>query len=222
LHISEYSRQVHGHEARKDAHVILGGVDHERFSPDRTVRRERTVLYVGRILPHKGVDYLVRGVPEDVPLLVAGEPYDRGFLDYLHGLAQGKQVRFVHGLSDAELVLAYRSAAVTVLPSVYRTSSGSETGVPELLGQVPLEAMACETPVICTRVASLPEVVSDGETGFLVPPNDAAALGDRIRWILAHPAEARRMGEAGRRRILERFTWEGVVERCLRLYGLQP
>ena len=74
-----------------------------------------------------------------------------------------------------------------VLPSVYRTSIGTETAVPELLGQTLLEGMACETPAICTNVASLPEVVEDGVTGFVVPPNDPAALGDRLETVSSRP-----------------------------------
>jgi starch synthase len=106
-----------------------------------------------------------------------------------------------------------------VLPSVYRDREGRETLVPELLGQTLLEAMACGTPVVCTRVASLPEVVEDGVSGIIVPPNDPPALGAAIRWLRDHPVEAGRMGTAGRARVLERFTWDRVVRQCLAIYG---
>ena len=72
-----------------------------------------------------------------------------------------------------------------VLPSVYRTDEGYETLVPELLGQTLLEGMACGTPAICTDVASMPEVVDHGVTGFVVPPNDPAGLGERLSWLRA-------------------------------------
>ena len=121
-------------------------------------------------------------------------------------------------MSDAELVAEYRRAACVVLPSVYRDRDGGETRVPELLGQTLLEAMACGTPVVCTRVASLPEVVDDGITGIIVPPNDPAALGAAIRWLRDHPAEAVRLGAAGRARVLDRFTWDRVVRQCLAIY----
>src|SRR5204863_5377575 len=91
--------------------------------------------------------------------------------------------------------------------------------VPELLGQTPLEAMACGTPAIVTNVASLPEVVADGETGFVVPPNDPTALREKIRWLLDRPAEVERMGAAGRRRVLEHFSWDAVARRCLTAYS---
>jgi glycosyltransferase involved in cell wall biosynthesis len=219
LHISQYSRQISGHGERADAHVILGGVDHDRFSPDPSVVRDGSVLYVGRLMPHKGVNYLVEAVGHDVPLRILGMPYDERFFADLRALAAGKRVEFVRNASDDQLVAAYRSASVVVLPSVYRTMYDVETRVPELLGQTLLEAMACEAPVICTNVASMPEVVVDGEDGFIVSPNDPAALRQRILWVLSHPAEARRMGASGRRRILKHFDWARVARHCLEIYG---
>jgi glycosyltransferase involved in cell wall biosynthesis len=94
--------------------------------------------------------------------------------------------------------------------------------VPELLGQTLLEGMACGAPTVCTDVASLPEVVDHGVTGFVVPANNPAALGERLRWLADHPAEAARLGAAGRRRVLERFTWPAVVQRCLAAYRGVP
>ena len=79
--------------------------------------------------------------------------------------------------------------------------------------------MACGTPTICTDVASMPEVVVDGVTGFVVAPNDSRALRERIEWLRGHPEESVRMGEAGRARVLEHFTWPRVVKRCLASYG---
>jgi starch synthase len=95
---------------------------------------------------------------------------------------------------------------------------GSETRVPELLGLALLEAMACGAPSVCTAVASLPEIVEDGVTGYVVPPNDPTALRAAIRCILDDPARAARMGEAARMRVLDKFTWPAVVRRCLDAY----
>jgi len=219
LHISEYSRRIAGHEAWPRARVILGGVDTSRFCPDPASGRTGGVLFVGRLLAHKGVDDLLRAAPPGLPVEVMGPAPDARYLADLQRLAEGKDVRFRHDADDAAVVAAYRAACCTVLPSVYRTMYGEETKVPELLGQTLLEAMACGAPVIGTRVASLPEVVEDGVTGFLVPPNDPAALGEKIAWLAAHPAQARALGEAGRRRVLDRFTWDRVVTRCLEAYA---
>jgi glycosyltransferase involved in cell wall biosynthesis len=219
LHISEYSRHIAGHDGDPRARVILGGVDTERFSPDPSLARDGSVAFVGRLLPHKGVDVLLRALPGGMRADVIGPAPDARYLADLHGLAEGQRVRFRHDADDAELVKAYRSALCVVLPSVYRTMYGDETRVPELLGQTLLEAMACGTPVIGTAVASVPEVVDHGVTGFVVPPGDAAALGEKLRWLDTHREEARAMGLAARRRVEARFTWDGVVERCLAAYA---
>jgi glycosyltransferase involved in cell wall biosynthesis len=228
LHVSAYSRSVAGHDGRPWARVILGGVDATRFTPgpaaprpesDASAPTGRPVLFVGRILPHKGVDVLLRAAPADVAVEIVGPAPDARYLGDLHALAAGKRVLFRHDCDEDALVHAYRRAACVVLPSVYRTMYGAETRVPELLGQTLLEAAACATPAVATAVASLPEVVDDGVTGFLVPPNDPEALGGRLRWLREHPAAARALGDAGRARMLERFTWDAVVTRCLDAYA---
>jgi glycosyltransferase involved in cell wall biosynthesis len=230
LHISEYSRTIYGHAGKPWARVILGGVDSARFSPDPATRRSATPLFVGRMLPHKGIGDLIAALPSDMPLDIVGPLDSRGSLgagprngnstiDVLKSQAHGKSVRFRHDVDDAMLVDAYRRALCVVLPSVYRSANG-ETKVPELLGQTLLEAMACATPVICTRVASLPEVVDDGRTGFIVEPGDRETLTDRLRWMAAHPQAAAEMGAEGRRTVLERFQWSHVVRRCLDAYSV--
>lgn len=219
LHISEYSRSLAGRVGDPRHRVIMGGVDVEKFSPDPAVPRDGSVLFVGRLLPHKGVIDVVDAVEPDMPLDVIGQPYDARYFDDLKRAAEGKSVTFRHECDDAALVDAYRRARVVVLPSVYEDRYGGKTQVPELLGQTLLEAMACGTPAICTNVASMPEVVEDGVTGFIVPPNDPAALGAKLRHLRDHPDEAARMGEAARRRVLDHFTWDRVVGRCLESYN---
>ena len=219
LHISEYSRLVNGHTGQPWARVILGGVDTDRFTPDSATTRGTTPLFVGRLLPHKGVSDLIASLPENMSLDIVGPANQTGTVDALMRQAAGKAVRFRHDVDDTGLIEAYRRALCLVLPSVYRTSDGAFTKVPELLGQTLLEAMACAAPVICTRVASMPEVVDDGTTGFVVEPGDHAALRDRLQWLATHPREAAVMGAAGRQRVLERFQWKQVVERCLDAYA---
>jgi glycosyltransferase involved in cell wall biosynthesis len=218
LHISEYSRHVSGHDGKSFAHIILGGVDTEKFTPGIPATGNGGVVFVGRLLPHKGVDDLIKAVPGGIELELIGQVFDERYLGELRKLAIGKHVVFRHNCDDHALLDAYRRSLCVVLPSVYKTMYGDETTVPELLGQTLLEGMACGAPVICTRVASMPEVVEDGVTGFIVPPNNPAALGERIRWLRDHPAEAGVMGQAGRRRVLEKFTWARVVRRCLTIY----
>jgi glycosyltransferase involved in cell wall biosynthesis len=219
LHISEYSRKICGQTDKSWSHVILGGVDAEKFSPDKTVRRDGTVLFVGRLLPHKGVNDLINAVSSEMRLALIGQVADARYLQDLKALAEGKQVIFHQDYDDAALVAAYRKASCLVLPSVYKTMYGEVSNVPELLGQTLLEGMACGTPVVCTDVASLPEVVEDGVTGFIVPAHDTASLGQRLSWLREHPLEAEEMGCAARRRVLEKFTWPGVIRRCMDIYN---
>lgn len=220
LHISEYSRRAAGHERSARAHVIMGGVDAEKFSPNGSREEsERPVLYVGRLMPHKGVDDLVEALPEGMSLELVGRPYHQEFVADLRRLSEGKDVRFRHDCDDAALVEAYRRALCVVLPSVYRTRYGGETRVPELLGQTLLEGMACGAPAVCTDVASMPEVVEDGVTGFVVPPNDPEALRAKLKWLRDNPSRRREMGEAARRRVLEKFTWPAVVRNCVEIYN---
>ena len=227
LHISEYSRQVAGHSDSVTAHVILGGVDTDRFSPNGRAdagpsdeaSREPSVLFVGRILPHKGIHDLIAAVAPGVPIRIVGQALDSQYLGALRAQANGRQVTFVHDADDAVLIEEYRRAACVVLPSVYTTPDGQTTRIPELLGQTLLEAMACARPVICTAVASMTEVVVHGENGFVVPPNNPLALGASIDAILADPVRGDEMGRAGRERVLRHFRWEQVVDRCLDAYA---
>lgn len=218
LHISEYSRHISGHDGKSWARVILGGVDTVKFSPGAPAPRTNRALFVGRLLPHKGVADLIAALPDTIALDIVGPMNATGAVESLKQQAAGKAVTFHHGVSDTALVEMYGRALCLVLPSVYRTPDGQHTDVPELLGQTLLEAMACGTPVICTRVASMPEIVEDGVSGFVVDPGDHAALRSRIEWLAAHPIDADAMGAAGRARVLARFQWPDVVDRCLDAY----
>lgn len=221
LHISEYSRHHSGHSGKPWAHVIYGGVDTDKFRPAtrETTTAPRPILFVGRLLPHKGVNDLVDAATPEMPVELLGRAGDDAFLRELHRRASGKMVTFRHDCSDDDLVTAYQRAACVVLPSVYRTMYGAESAVPELLGQTLLEGMASGIPAVCTRVASMPELVENGVTGFVLPPNDPPALRNTLRWLMAHPDDASTMGAAGRRHVLDRFQWNTVVEKCLHIYG---
>jgi glycosyltransferase involved in cell wall biosynthesis len=220
LHISGYSRRVFGHEGKTWAHVIWGGVDTAKFSPPHQPVPRTSVLFVGRILPHKGVDTLIRALPHDVRARIVGPAPDARYLADLHRLARDRMVTFHHDFDDAALVGAYREALCVVLPSVYDDMYGQHTDVPELLGQTLLEGMAAGAPGICTDVASLPEIVKHGRTGYVVPPNDPTSLAAAIAKLAASPQQVSEMGAAATADITARFTWPAVVEHCLRLYGV--
>ncbi|MDQ4027766.1 MAG: glycosyltransferase family 4 protein, partial [Actinomycetota bacterium] len=135
---------------------------------------------------------------------------------------QGHNVVWIESmLPKREVIQLLSHATVFCCPSLY-----------EPLGIVNLEAMACETAVVATATGGIPEVVAHGETGYLVPfeagdeftqePRDprrfSADLAERINGLVADPATATRFGRAGRRRAIERFSWNRVAERTVRLY----
>lgn len=222
LHISEFSRRAFGHEGRPNAHVVHGGIDVAKYapSPDVPFEARRGVLFVGRLLPHKGVNYLVEGCPPDLPLAIVGRRWRHAqrFYELLHELARGKDVSFHEDYDDARTVDAYQRALAIVLPSVHETVFGEHYDIPELLGQTLLEGMAAGAVGIATGICSMPEIVEDGVSGFLVPPNDARALGERLGWLKDHRDDAQRMGFAARRRVLETYVWPKVVDACLAAY----
>ncbi|NCO37809.1 MAG: hypothetical protein COZ06_00240 [Armatimonadetes bacterium CG_4_10_14_3_um_filter_66_18] len=199
------------------ASVVYGGVDTSLYQPG-SGSQERRVAFVGRLLPHKGVDRLIRCLPADVPLTVAGRPHDPAYFALLQRLARGKAVTFLLEADDRAILRLYQTASVVVLPSVHTDCSGRHHAVPELLGLALIEAMACGTPVVCTAVGGMPEVVQHEVTGLVVPENDEPALCEAVLRLLEAPDLAARLGRRARLRVLEQFTWDRTAERCLAAY----
>ena len=200
--------------------VIHNGVDAEAFA--RTERRdalarhevrEPYALFVGRISEQKGIFQLLeaaRTLPAGVQLvLCASSPDTPELRARLEAAVTGRpEIRWINAMLPVpEVVQLYSHAAVFVCPSIY-----------EPFGLINLEAMACGTPVVASRVGGIPEVVVDGETGRLVEPGDVAALGQALRETLADPERARRMGAAGRGRVEAHFSWDRIADRTIAVY----
>ena len=203
------------------ATVIYGGVDPDRFTVAGRPRI-RDVTFVGRLLPHKGIAELLATMPDGVSVHVVGRAYDPGYRDRLHALAAGRRVTFDESADDAAVIEAYRSSRVVVLPS--RDSAAIAAGhraKTELLGLTLLEAMACGTPVVCTDVGGMPEVIRDGVTGRVAPIAEPDSLWRAILDVL-HADERRwqQMSRAAREHVEDTFTWPKVARSCLRAYGL--
>lgn len=197
--------------------VISGGVDTEVFSPAEA-EKSGAFLFVGRILPHKGIDYLIDALDENMVLDVAGRIYHPGYYKILQEKSRGKKVRFHHSAEDADLVRMYRGALAVIQPSVYETCFGEKTEVPELLGLAVLEGMACGAAAIVSSAGSLPELVEDGKNGFIVPPNDSGALRNKMEVLLKTEGLAEKLGANARARVLKNFNWEKTVAACMRAY----
>jgi glycosyltransferase involved in cell wall biosynthesis len=223
LTVSAYSARELGCPPDR-TRLIYGGADPTRYAPELN-RPRRGVLFVGRLTPHKGVDRLIRALPAGAHARIAGsaghDPYlpERDYPNLLLRLAAQKDVEFLGPVADADLPDLYRSVEVLVLPSVSRTCYGRDIAVSELLGLAVLEAMASGTPVVASAIGGLPEVVRDGDTGFLVPPGDVAALHDRLAEVLGNARLAARLGANARQAVLDRFTWPRVADRCLDAYA---
>ena len=214
--ISEFSRGLLPADVRSRATVIKGGIDLERFAFDSRPR-PRQVLQVSRVMPHKGQNYLIEAAGQDIPVVIAGKVVNDAYFRELQKMAAGKPVRFLIDADDDAILAEYRRSAVTVQASVYRDVYGGYWPTSELLGLPLLESMAVGTPVIATNVGGMPEYIRDGVTGFVIPPNDVAALRGRLDELLGDPARASSMGAAGRRDV-EPFSWDRVAQRVVDVY----
>jgi glycosyltransferase involved in cell wall biosynthesis len=215
LPISEYAaRDLPGRP--RPYRVIYCGVDPQRYPARATPEHDGSVVFLGRILPHKGIHFLISGLPAQMTLHVVGPVIDRAYLERLHGLAAGKDVRFHHELPDAAVIAILQRAMALVHPTPVDATGGA--GANELFGIAPLEAMACGCPVIASQAASLPEIVEHEHNGLLVPPNDPPAIAAALARLAAEPDLWARLSTAARHRVEQRFTWDHVVERCFASY----
>jgi glycosyltransferase involved in cell wall biosynthesis len=187
--------------------VIPLGVD-EVFQPPTAPRVPgRIVAMASADTPMKGVSTLLEAIAKlrterDVELVLVTKPSKGGRTEQLiETLGLADCVQFVHGISDADLVEVMGSAEVACVPSLYEGFS-----LPTA------ELMACETPLVVSRAGAIPEVVGpDGECADLVTPGDVGELDDALAALLADPDRRARMGAAGRRRVLDKFSWRAVA-----------
>jgi lipopolysaccharide/colanic/teichoic acid biosynthesis glycosyltransferase len=171
------------------------------------------VLFVGRLVPYKGVDVLLRAMQglRAAAVIVGDGPLRTRLEHEATAVGVSDRVFFLGTLPEDTLADWYRACDVLALPS---------TTEAEAFGLVQLEAMARAKPVVSTRVASgVPWVNQDGVTGLTVPPGDADALRSALARILETEGLAARMGDAGRRRFHEHFTHRRMVERTTALYA---
>jgi len=190
----------------------------------RTARRSPgapfTVLFVGRLVERKGVSHLVDAVNlllpgAEVRLVIVGDGPERARIEARvrdRGLDGRVAVR--GQVSDAELQAAYAGADAFVLPAVV-----DRRGDTEGLGVVLLEAMNHRVPVIASAIGGITDIVEDGVSGLLVPPGDAPALAAALGRLAGAPDLAAGLGEAGYRRLRERFGWDAITRRWLDVYA---
>jgi len=200
-----------------DIEVFLAAGE-EAAQDDRKDRKDSLeIVYVGVLIPRKGVHVLLEAfahIAAEFPearLSIIGKAenpkYAQSLRAQVEALGLNGRVEFLDAMPQAELAKRVARAMVLVVPSF---SEG--------LGRVVFEAMACGTPVIGSRVDGIPEMIQDGETGFLVPPGDVDALADRLKWVLSHPEEAKEMGRKARAFAREFFSPQVYVDNYARLF----
>ena len=176
------------------------------FSADRI-----NLLYVGRLSPEKNVSLLIRAVgtlnddawePNFQLHLVGTGPQEQELRSLVTRLRLGTQVVFHGRLPLADLPRWYSAADAVVLPS-------KSEGLPRVM----LEAMACGTPFIGTRISGVVDHIRDGENGFIVAPDDEPALALRLRVVREQPLHARQIGRRGQEYVVRHLTWPLVVRR---------
>lgn len=170
------------------------------------------LLFVGRLVPYKGVDVLIRAMATlSARLVIVGDGPERQVLEALArecGVAD--RVRFAGAVPDQDVVALYHACDVFVLPSVTRA---------EAFGMVQLEAMACGKPVVSTDLPSgVPWVNQHGVSGLVVPPGDADALARTLAELLGDDALRTALGQGARRRVEQEFTADRMAARTVEIY----
>ena len=200
--------------------VTYAGVDDSFFLEKKSYgyvqkANKFSLLFCGRLngKEQKGVDILLKSFPlilkkHQVTLKIIGSgPRLEQYKIFARDLGIEKSVKFLGFIKHNELPKHYSETDLFVLPSRR-----------ESFGLVLAEAMAAGLPVVSTRVGAIPEVVKDGETGLLVPPDNPQKFADAVNFLLSNPQKMKMMSEKGRERARKYFTWDKVAERVLKYY----
>lgn len=195
--------------------VVYNGVDLELIdSVEFQEKYENTILFAGRLAPHKHADHLlkvVKSLKKDIPsikLIIVGTGVEKENLITLtkeYGLK--KQVKFLENLDYPELISEMKKSNILALPS---TREG--------FGMVLAEANACGIPVVAYASGGVVEVVEDGLNGFLVEPGDLKSMENKIKLLLENPLERTNMGINGFKNVKKNFTWEIIVKNIITIY----
>jgi len=203
----------------KRLHIVHVGVDPKQFVPIPEIKPVpgRIMTTASADIAMKGLTYLLEALAKlrtEIPeahLVVIGRPkYDSRATQTIKDLGLADVVEFVSGVSDRRIVELYNEAQVAVVPSLYEGFS-----LPAI------EAMSAGVPLVASTGGALPEVVGiDGETAIHVTPGDASDLVDKVGHVLRHPELRETLGAAGRRRVIDNFSWRITAVRTVEQYRL--
>jgi glycosyltransferase involved in cell wall biosynthesis len=208
------ARELEESYSVKKAGVLHNGVDTAFFTPAEKTEGSY-VLYTGALISRKGLldlvksaEYVRQSIPNVKFILTGKGPLEKLLKKTIHMIGLDENFSFLGYIGRDELLRLYQNAMVYVLPSYYE-------GLPTTL----LEAMACGTPTVATNVPGNSEVVSDGITGFLVPPRNPEELADAILKILSNDTLRRRMGDKCREEVIRKYDWSIIARRAEEIYS---
>ncbi len=195
--------------------VVYGGVDPSYIdSIDTNGKYKNSIIFVGRLAPHKHVDDLINVLKllkehfKDIHLKIIGKGIEKNnLIKLVNDLNLNDHIDFLSDLEYSEVIREMKKSNILVLPS---TREG--------FGMVLAEANACNIPVVAYKSGGVVEVIEDGKNGFLVEPRNVDELSKKIRLLLENENIARKMGEEGRKKVEKYFDWEKIVEEIIKIY----
>ncbi|MGD0477843.1 MAG: glycosyltransferase family 4 protein [Nitrososphaerales archaeon] len=198
-----------------DTSIFNPSADPERIREKLGIKETTVILYVGRLIPRKGVSYLLQAFRDlrselgSINLVICGEGETRSKLEELaRSLGVENEVIFSGFVSDADLPFYYAACDICVVPSIS-----------EPMGIVLLEAMSMMKPVVATNVGGIPEIVQDSFNGLLVPPRDSDAISHAIKRLLTDKDLSNRLASNGRKVVEDRFSWSAIASDVSALYA---
>ena len=198
-------------------HIVHVGVDSSQFIPlpEVSVVPGRLMTTASADVAMKGLAFLLEALAKlrtenpNIHLIVIGKPkYDSKATALIEDLKLENHIEFISGVPDEKIVELYSTAELAIVPSLYEGFS-----LPAI------EAMSCGVPLIATTGGALPEVVGeDGVTALHVPPGDAVALANKIRWALDQSSLRETVGQQGRSRVVSNYSWHSTAAKTVEHY----
>jgi len=210
--LREKARALSGHTPHTA--IIPMGVDLlQTFVPSDSPRHKSQILFAGRLIQSKGIQYLIRAMPTvlrvhpHATLMIAGTgPYAAALKREAAALKVEHHVTFLGLVENRDLPALYQTSTMFVLPSL---SEG--------FGLVLVEALGCECPVIATDLPAIRDIIVNGKTGLTARTKNPDDLADKIVYLLQNPAVRKQLGTAGRKYVHDRYAWEIITDRYAQL-----
>jgi glycosyltransferase involved in cell wall biosynthesis len=215
-HTANLIRKISGRDAQVIPYGATVRIDQQPCSRSNEVP---LLLFSGRLIPRKGVNYLLKAIPlilaeRQARLVITGDGYCRAEWEALsRGLGVADRVEFAGFVSNERLSELFRSCAIYVHPAIY-----DDRGDTEGLGVVLIEALRNSRPVVASEVGGIVDVIKDEETGLLVPEKDPAAIANAVLRLLDDSVLARRLGEQGNVYAAQFFDWDRITDQLEAVY----